>query len=246
MDLTKKPINEIASQAKLRRIAEELVSNPVSAAEKETAEDAVMLDPSSVEVRPLELSAAAFEKKPEPDKAADPDAAVLAFAETLKKRPARPTLAQAGSLDEAAMRFFTILYARDPTWQQRDIACEEEWGLSPAMRVLKYLAIVLDQQLHLNLMYGYDDVSLPQAAPTVAADPLQGICPQCHQTFVRKIAGQVCCSNECGAKHFPRPEPKRNDYDDAFNRFIESQVNQPVMQPDQVRGAGMPMPGNLR
>lgn len=240
MDLTKKPINEIASQAKLRRIAEELVSNPVSAAEKETAEvakevveEAILQQPGS----PLQA-----------EQAADPDAAVLAFAETLKDRQKAVAAAKSESLDAAAMRFFTLIYSIDPTWEQRDKACSEEWGLSPAQRLLKYVGIVLDQQLHLNLLHGYEQLDLPnyQAAPSVAVDPLQGICPECKKTFVRKIAGQVCCSNECGAKHFPRPEPKRNDYDDAFNRFIESQVNQPVMQPDQVRGAGMPMPGNLR
>lgn len=235
MDLTKKPINELASQAKLRRIAEELVSNPVSAAEKETAE---VVEEVKVE-ETIQVQA---------EQPADPDAAVLAFAETLKGRQKAVAAAKSESLDAAAMRFFTLIYSIDPTWEERDKACSEEWGLSPAQRLLKYIGIVLDQQLHLNLLHGYEQLDLPnyQAAPTVASDPLQGICPECKKTFQRKIAGQVCCSNECGAKHFPRPEPKRNDYDDAFNRFIEAQVNQPVMQPDQVRGTGMPMPGNLR
>lgn len=122
-------------------------------------------------------------------------------------------------LDEAATALFEMLWEQDPTWQDRDQSCADEQGLSPGQRMLKYVAIVLDQGLHLNLLEGYSFVEPGISKPGEYMVPMHGECPQCHKEFGRKFPGQVCCSNECGEAYFPKPSQKGPDYGPAFENF---------------------------
>lgn len=183
------------------------------------------------------------------------DAEVMRFAESLKNRkrkdvtPAQPE----GSLDAIAQRFLNVLYGIDPTWEERDRACAAEWALSPAQRLLKYAGMVLDQQLHLNMLQGYEFLEpgaqprgTPQQ-PEQLVTPMRAECPQCHNQFDRKIPGQITCSNECGDLYFPKPKRKEPEFDDEFSRFIESQRSHPEPQPDDVRNdRAIPTAGVLR
>lgn len=180
------------------------------------------------------------------------DAEVLHFAETLKqnrqKQPQRILLA--GSLDAMAQRILDVVYSIDPAWEQRDSEVANEWGLSPAQRVIRYCMLIFDQQLHQNVVHGYDFAEIG-AIPAVNAEMnlaarMEAECPQCHKTFTRKVPGQICCSNECGDAYFPKPERKEPVFDDNFERFIESQNNPNRPPVDPVRSPGMPVSGLVR
>lgn len=184
----------------------------------------------------------------EPVEAAD--AKVLQFAQTLKRK-AGSSQVPAGSLDAIALKLLEILFAQEPAWEERDRDLAQEWGLSPAERVLKCCALVYDQQLHMNMVHGYEFLeagakSVGQPETSLMAR-MEAECPQCHKTFTRKVPGQICCSNECGDAYFPKPERKEPVFDDNFERFIESQNNPNRVPPvDPIRGPGMPVSGVVR
>lgn len=188
------------------------------------------------------------------DAAEQADAEVMRFAESLKmgKQKAVPSTPPEGSLDAAAQRLLDVLYTISPDWQERDAMLRDEWALSPAQRMLKYAGLVLEQQLHLNVLQGYEFIE-PTAQPSGApqqpeqlVSPMRAECPQCHQEFDRKIPGQVTCSNECGDLHFPKPTRKGTEFADEFNRFIESQLNNKTPASDDVRAVAVPVDGVLR
>lgn len=260
MEITRKPPDEAKGFQKMRSISNELInavlveggagriigtsdkSNPVP--EPEPQEEPVP------EPEPI--------KEPAPDlykKAAlEADAAVLKFTEGLKnrKKPAEYPTAPAppGSFDAAAQQILNLIYEIDPTWQERDEMCASEWGLTPAQRVVKYVGMVLDQGLHLNLLQGYEFLE-PGTAPNpqnpTQISAMMGTCPQCQKEFKRQVPGQICCSNECGWKYFPKPEPKKPEFDDAFNAWIEQQAMRPQPPADPIHSdRGIPASGVLR
>jgi hypothetical protein len=150
--------------------------------------------------------------------------------------------------DECAQFLLDQIYQIDPSWKERDEACATEHGLSPAQRILKYVALVLDQGLHLNLLAGYDFIE-----PGALADPehplvvtMKGKCPECGAPFDRKWPGQICCSNECGAKHFPPVQYKTPAYDESFEKALEEQVSQQMTDVAGRPTPALPMPGSLR
>lgn len=183
----------------------------------------------------------------------DRDADVLRFAETLKQRRRNQPHSYdiAGSLDAMAQRLLNVVYSIDPAWEQRDSEVANEWGLSPAQRVIRYCMLIFDQQLHQNVVHGYDfaEIGVIPAGNNEMnlAARMEAECPQCHKTFTRKVPGQICCSNECGDAYFPKPERKEPVFDDNFEHFIESQNNPNRVPPvDPIRGPGMPVSGLVR
>lgn len=178
------------------------------------------------------------------------DAEVLKFVETLKngKQKIQRTPPE-GSIDAIAQRLLDLVYTVDPTFQERDLMCAQEWGLTPAQRAVKYIGIVLDRQMHMEILAGYDflepgNVATSPAVTTGNANI--GKCPQCEKEFERKVPGQICCSNECGEKYFPKPQRKEPEFTQQFNEFIESQLAHPNPENDSVRNIGIPAPGVLR
>lgn len=159
------------------------------------------------------------------------------------------------SMDAMAQRFLDQLFAIDPSWKQRDEACAVEEGLSPAQRVLKYIALVLDQGLHLNALAGYDFVE-----PGAAANPdrpliqgMKGICPVGDHPFDRKYPGQVCCREEHAREHFPPTVAKTPQYDDSFEKALAEQnaaeadrMAGMVNQPSGRGGAALPTSPSIR
>lgn len=145
-------------------------------------------------------------------------------------------------LDQQAQRFFDLLFEIDPTWRERDEACAAEWELSAAQRLLKYAAIVLDQQLHLNLLNGYDFLE-PESRNGKMVAPMSAECPQCHHEFKRAFPGQVCCSNECGDKYFPAPTRKTYELPPDFQEHLKAQNErkEPKFNGDP-RVAAIPVP----
>ncbi len=181
------------------------------------------------------------------------DEALREWAATLKpgfSKPKPEPRAPEGSLDAIAQKFLEVLYGIDPTWEERDRACAAEWALGPAQRLLKYAGIVLDQQLHLNMLQGYEflepGVTATPDKPAQLVTPMTAECPQCHKPFDRKVPGQVTCSNECGETYFPKPARKQPEFEDAFNKFLESQINQDKPPVDPIRNVGIPVSGVLR
>jgi hypothetical protein len=177
------------------------------------------------------------------------DAEVFRYVERLKNRT-KPTVeppAPKGSLDAAAQTLLDALYKVDPTWEERDRACAAETMLTPAQRLLKYVGLVLDRQLQMDGLSGYDFLE-PGAQPSgQLVSSTRAECPQCHKDFERKVPGQICCSNECGDLYHPKPKPKVPEFQDEFNRFIESQATQATAPVDPIRNdVGIPAPGVLR
>jgi|SRR5581483_93291 hypothetical protein len=191
----------------------------------------------------------------------DPDIVAANRQKTAASPPTEAEVAAAeaapakdSDLDAAAKKLLEHIYAAEPAWRERDEACAAEHGMGPGQRVLKYIAIILDNGLQLQLINGYD---VGQPGEKTAADPLavmHGRCPVPHadgrpQIFRRAYPGQVCCSNDCASKHFPPTAPKQaTEYPEGFFKtaeewFEELNGQEPPQAPQPTTGgrdAGTP------
>jgi len=102
-------------------------------------------------------------------------------------------------LEQCAARVIAYITELDPTWGDRDKACEEEQHLSDLQRLCKYTATILDRQEHLTTIQ-HPFFEMDQRHLRLKDGKLA--CAQCGNEYEPRFPGQATCSNECGDLYF--------------------------------------------
>jgi hypothetical protein len=142
-----------------------------------------------------------------------------------------PPETTAHDLNDCAQAILDVLYPYDPVFKERDMMLSAEQGLSASQRVLRYCAVTLEQNRHLDALSGYDFI---QGKPRVQDFEINHLgeatcayekCDKgengARKTFRPQYPGQACCSNECGNAHFPPAKRQEFPYPPDFFTQID-------------------------